>query len=85
MTLKRTIHTYTEEDGITFELKGEVVDGKCTASVKGVINDIVTVDGTFVDESEQAEALLNQFLADAFSAHGKALDEAFPDVKEAVA
>ena len=77
--LKRTIHTYTEEDGITFELKGEIIDGKCIASIKGVINDVVTVDGTFEDATENAEVNLNQFFSDAFNAHGKALKEAFPE------
>lgn len=75
---KRLLHTYTEEEGVTFELKGEIVDGACTAFVKGTINGEVTVDGKFETKNENAEVELNQFFSDAFKAHGEALEKAFP-------
>lgn len=81
---KRILHTYTEEDGVTFDLKGEIVDGTCTASVKGTINGEVTVDGVFATETEDAEVQLNQFFTDAFKAHSDALAKAFPDEKVTV-
>ena len=76
---KRMLHTYTEEDGITFELKGDITEDKCVASVKGTINGVVTVDGVFDKGGNDLEVELNQFFTDALSAHNKALKEAFPD------
>lgn len=79
MTFKRTLHTYTEEDGVTFELKGEITEDKCTASVKGTINDKVTVEGSLDTAAENAEELLNKFFIESFNVHQQALADAFPD------
>jgi hypothetical protein len=84
--MKRRISTFVDEEGVTFDMTAEVIDGVAKASVKGTIDGVTTVDGTFESGEEKAEELLGAFLDDSFNAHYDAIVKARgDDVKESTA